>query len=156
MRELGRAGQRQRDVACVALDLHGQVEDRADQHDALLARAERGQEIAQPAQRDRVVEPAMDVEHREHGGILESLDRLEPGVERAGALAGLREPGGNRPGNAAAFRRLRDALEQGERALLLEGLEDREAPARAHERAQLVGRCAAAHSVSTVTRATSS
>ena len=65
MGELGRARQRQRHAARVALDLHGQMEHRADQHDALLARAERWEQVAQPAQRDRIVEPAVRVEHRE-------------------------------------------------------------------------------------------
>ena len=93
MGELGGVRQRQRHAARVALDLDGQMEHRADQHDALLARAERGQQVAQPAQRDRVVEPAVGVEHREQRRLLAARDRREPGVERSGALAALAEPG---------------------------------------------------------------
>jgi hypothetical protein len=77
MAELGGVGQRQRHPARVALDLDRQMERGADQHDALLARAERGQQVAQPAQRDRVVEPAVRVEHREQRGLLAARDRRE-------------------------------------------------------------------------------
>jgi hypothetical protein len=154
--KLGCARQRQCDAARVALELDGQLYQRAHQHDALFARAERGQQVAQAAHRRGVVEPAVGVEQGEDRGLFAAFDGLEPGVEGPGAFAGDAETGRDGPDDAAPLGALCDAFEQVQGALFLERLEDGESPARAHQQAQLFDGGIGAHSASTVTRATSS
>src|SRR5262249_26847181 len=144
----------QLEVAGLARELLRQVEGRADQHDALLAVAERRQEIAQAPHGDRVAEPAVRVEQGEDGGLGGGLDAAGARLARAPRRLAPPQPRRARPGDALAFERGRDPLEQADRAILLEGLEREQPPAGADQRAELVA--GAAHSVSAVTRATSS
>jgi hypothetical protein len=154
MRELGGARQRQRDAARVALDLDREMEDRADQHDALFARAERRQRIAQPAQRERVVDPAMRVEHREQRGLLAARDRAQPASSEPAPSPDA--PSRPRRSTTRAFARsARDAPSRlsARSSSNVSNTASRQ-PARTSWRSSSPR--AAAHSVSTVTRATSS
>jgi len=86
--------------ARVALDLYGQMEDRADQHDATAyARRATAGDRAGGAARSRR-RAAVGIEHREQRGLLAARDRGEAGVERAAALPTVREPGRHRPGTS--------------------------------------------------------
>src|SRR5208337_1637488 len=86
------------------------------------------------------------------------FNRLEPFIQRPGAVAFVTQTGGDGPHDEPAFAGRRHALEHTERTLFLESVEDDETPARADEEGELLGRIhrACAHPQSAVTRITSS
>ena len=123
--ELARAlGSGSSTIAASCVELGGQVERGADQHDRLHALGEQLEQVAQPAQRDRVGELPVRVEDREERGLGRGRDRAQAVVERARAVR--RWSRARRRRDQVTSSRLHACaaeLQRRERALLLERLE---------------------------------